>query len=536
MKKRVMKKTRFLILSAFCLMIAKPVIASPSYIIFDNTAGLNSAAIMSNMNTSLAANCSKDNVLTDNTCNSFNLNGNDIQVVQNDGRGNIVSMIGVNNTNSTSYGNTNTENKTFHFTPGQEIFDIDVFRNAAAKISLLRTNLPASNYPFPTSGNISFQDFLMNIATGKTMNGIVRVKVPVGEDTASLLSDNRKFKMCGNPGAAPCQLCAPNTDTILKPGVTLCGITLPQNSKINVNGALMFDWINSATGDVVRADEFPINPAEINLSLALPLNINPANIDATTQTMKSTNYIQTITGSNICTNGSPCNVPITSAIDFTKVPDESKNMFSFKINKTLDATLFSSLSKNDQYHLLFPSGYAKGWSNAFAALGISTDTWENWVFNKTANTNTVPALDNTTISQDYIRSESFGDIPALIYTGGLIRIKHHTNISGLVYAAQAIEISQNDIGDSSKQYINGAVLTRNGFYFEATNGGITLIGNNPDSYSKTKLAPNNKVGKFQLYTNKTPNLDDPSLLGQKIVSNAKTAAANGPQWVEIRPK
>ena len=113
-------------------------------------------------------------------------------------------------------------------------------------------------------------------------------------------------------------------------------------------------------------------------------------------------------------------------------------MFQYKINETLTESRFATLSNTDKYHLLFPSGYADGWSTALNSLGITPATWKQWGFNNGATGNSFSSGD--------IRNESFQDIPALMYTGGLISINHHTNISGLIYAPQAIEISQRGIG------------------------------------------------------------------------------------------
>ena len=585
--------------------------SGPAYVIFDNTAGLNSAAIMSNMATGRDNECSRNNVLIDNSCNGFSLGNNDVQVIQNDGTGNLVNMIGVDNSNSTSYENKGTEKQTYYFSPGQHLFDIDKFRNVANDMTALQTNQQLGTY-----GTITFQQFLVNIATGRTMNGIVRVKVPLVDIMAQTQayegmegSPQSRYAMCGETPTAACSLCGPGPETALEAGRTICGITLPENAQVRVNGSLMFDWVDCQTDQPVAISEFPSNPSEISFAISIPLNINPANLDAHGQTMQSITQIQSISGSNQCPQGaSPCDVTLNTTIDFSLVPQESKDMYEFKIGTPLTAAVFGRLSKSDQYHLLFPSGYANGWSSAFSALGITPATWNDWGFNVTASGNAITAND--------IRKDSFADIPALMYTGGTINIKHNTNISGLIYAPQAIEISQNgvtknncaaqviggdddntlnahgndddtviascngitqqgDDGDGnasdddptvvaintrtftpSYQYINGAIIVRDGFYFEATKpGGITLISNNPDSYSNTRLKNGTGIRKnFKPYRdvainnttgdgtagaggNQSPenNQDNSILTGKNGVAQV-VAANQGPQWVEIRPQ
>jgi len=572
-----------------------------AYIIYDNTAGYDNTAIMSNMPTSSSPNCTKDDVLVNNTKNCFSLGNNDIQVVQNDGSGNIVSMVGVGNSASTSYNNQGTDKQTFHFTSGQHLFDVDDFRTASNNISALRASLP--DLPLGTYGTISFEQFLVNIRNGNTMYGIVRVKVPLEEiveapvqqttntttehddsllmnstsnsesssnssNTSSIRKSSSKkksrFRMCGKKstptpttGTTPtpdpdpittvaCEYCGPSTDTVIKAGNTICGVTLPANAQINVKGALMFDWFNCNTDEAISVDEFPSNPGEISFGIAVPLNINPANVNNSTQAMASTSNIQTITGSNNCPSGSPCDIQINSAINYSLVPSESKDMYAFKIKSELTEEVFNGLSKSDQYHLLFPSGYADGWSSAFNALNISPSTWKSWGFSVEAD-----SAENNIISADSVRRQSFSDIPALMYTGGLISIQHHTNISGLIYAAQAIDLSQNGIADAnntvipSYQYINGAILVRDGFYFEAKNeGGITLISNNPDSYSNTKLKNGPGTNSFVAYnqTNETNNTNDSGtednsvLTGKKVITQISSATLTAPTWVEIRPR
>ena len=470
---------------------------SDAAIIFDNTAGQNNAALITNMSTWRTPKCSRQDVLKDNSQNCIAMKGNnDIQVIQNDGTGNLLNMIGVNNSGSTSYENKNTPRQSYYFAEGQHLFDINEFRTAAANMTALSPSLDKNTY-----GVISFEQFIVNVANGKTMNGIVRVKVPLivktsspgkakshddddesnddgesgnddgnddgedgnhsgksdkhnksdddgesgnddGNDDGESSDDDDEndghVKMCGEKPTAECGLCGPGSNTVIEAGKTVCGHKLPANAQINVNGALLFDWVNCKTDEVIEVNEFPSNPSKIGFGISVPLNINPANINASTQTMASIHDIKAILGNGVCADGSPCNVQLNPTITWSMIPSESKEMFQYKINETLTEARFATLSNTDKFHLLFPSGYANGWSTALNNLGITPATWNQWGFNNGASGNSFSSGD--------IRNESFQDIPALMYTGGLISINHHTNISGLIYAPQAIEISQLGVG------------------------------------------------------------------------------------------
>ncbi len=543
-----------------------------AYLIFDNTAGKNTAAIVTNMSTKRTPNCTADDVLKNQLLNCFALGSNDIQVVQNDGTGTPVSMIGINNSKATSYENMNKPDRRFLFSPGKDLFDIDQYRVAADSLSSANTNLPSKTY-----GSITFFDFLLNIARNDTMHGIVRVKIPLlvtqnpldvdGNSTGSTLS------LCGEEQREACNYaCGPGTTTSLTVGHTICAVQFPEGANININGSLMFDWVDSVTDAPIRPDQFPSDSSLINLDISIPLNINPAHVGSDGLTLESISDIQSITGTNQCANGSPCEAPLASSVPYSLIPSESKAMYEYIVRDSsgigipLDEPEFNKLSKTDQYHLLFPSGYAKGWHSAFEELKITPTIWNNLAFDVEVDPiEAAEAIKNNidpntlTISENSVRSESFSDIPALIYTGGLIRIRHHTNISGLIYASQAIEISQKSTGgrvvaskpaqhtpiEASLQYFNGAIIVRDGFYFEAEKqGGITLISNNPDSYSNTRLLKGPGIdGNFKAYDAATvppvaqnhQNADTSIFTGQLSVA-ATATTPTGTQWVEIRPK
>jgi len=553
MCKQITIKIQLLIFSLFYFLIAAPVHSAntdAASVIFDNTAGVNKTAIMSNMATNRAPNCNRNDVLTgDGNC--FSLGSNDIQIIQNNGAGQLVSKIGVNNADSISDENKGTDKETYLFANGENLFDLDQFRTVAANIGELN---PSGLNP-DTYGTISYRKFIKNVALQRAMYGVVRVTIPVikrGEVEAG-----SNFELCGESTGAECNYrCGPYPFTKIKSGHVICAMTIANSAQVIVYGTLMFDLIDGVTGEPVPIDQLPTTSLLLTSQIVVPVSINPANHNLATREMKTIQNIQTLTGANHCPdaalNNTSCSMLINTPISYSLVPQESKDMYQFKTGTALTAEVFSTLSRTDQYHILFPSGYANGWSTAFSKLGISASTWESWGFNV--------GTDSATITANDVRGGSFSDIPALISTGGLISLNHHTNISGLVYANQAIEIVQRG-GDSpataitpvlvpSYQYFNGALVVRNGFYFEATKpGGITMISNNPDSYSNTRLRNAAGIkGNFKAYVetiNTPPGLVDeetpqiPQVSDRSIFTGqtaAQASSSSGPQWVEIRPK
>ena len=666
MKLSNLTKQPVLIIALFFLAYTVPGLSdvddNDAHIIIDNTAGLLNSAIITNMQTTKSEDCSKHDVLTKNRCNRFALNGdNDIHVIQADAERNLVDMIGVANTGSTSFDNKGTSKQTYLFSDDEHLFDIDEFRTIANDLTSQSTDdLPEKSY-----GSITFEDFLKNIKNNTTMYGVVRVKVPVviessspgtppaggesddgdggddssddGGDDADDGSDDgnddvsddsadddrkdddssprafkkgKRVKMCSGKKTKECAFCGPAKNTVIAGGETICGVDLPENAQINVKGSLLFDWVNCKDERPLEISEFPSDPQKISFGIGMPLNINASNQNVSTGTMASIESIQAITGSSKCTSGSACDIEMSVSMSYSLVPESIKRQYLDEQGRPLTAEIYASLKPADQYHMLFPSGYAESWSEVFDKLNISqsqwNDTWNMYV-------------EDSTVTASSIRKSSFEDVPALMYTGGLVRINHHMNVSGLIYAAQAIEISQlgvggleaptvetcvpssdgsgddgddgeddgthgeddgttdddggisddsstdddvsdgtvdscrkseshksdddggeDDTGDDdhsddaatdddhdsddpshdddgsggsissgkptstpsttpsakpftpSLQYLNGSIIVRDGFYFEALKpGGITLISNDPDTYSNTRVSKNN---------------------------------------------
>ncbi|MBI3815662.1 MAG: hypothetical protein HY279_14490 [Nitrospinae bacterium] len=81
------------------------------------------------------------------------------------------------------------------------------------------------------------------------------------------------------------------------------------------------------------------------------------------------------------------------------------------------------------------------------------------------------------------------DLPALMYTGGIVDIHHAANISGVVYTPNFVEIEQKQ-GIGEVQYINGAVVAGAGIFIESNNcgGGIGVVYD-PDVLDNLNVTP-----------------------------------------------
>ena len=88
--------------------------------------------------------------------------------------------------------------------------------------------------------------------------------------------------------------------------------------------------------------------------------------------------------------------------------------------------------------------------------------------------------------------ESFGpyeDMPALMYSGGIVDIHHEANISGVVYTPDFVEVEQKK-KNNEVQYVNGAIFAGNGLYLESNDcsGGIAVVYD-PDTLDFLKVSP-----------------------------------------------
>jgi len=495
------------ILASTAMVISFAGSAAPLLII-DNTGSTSIAGITTNLPTSDDVGCQKDSVLKNKTCNSFDIASNRFQVVNRAADDSIEGAVGVSAAKAGSYSNKPKTPLTY-FTGDNHAFNLDKLRTAADTLSSPTMVAAISALPSPPApesyGTISWAAFVKHVAAGTPLYGIVRVKVPLTQNGGGKTSfcskmDPTKFAKCG---------CAPDSSTDLSVGASECGITMTANAQFNVRGSLFLDFVDCDTGMPVTLTKLKNNAEELKIKVEIPINVNPANpIGA----LNVVNNIRSIT--DISCAGATCDSVISGTIPFTLVPPSSFEAYKASTGTDLNATIFDSLSRADQYHLLLPSGYVDGWAAAFAKLNIGTTTWAQMGFGI--------GDESLSITKDMIRSDKFEDIPALLYTGGLVDMHHHVNVSGLVYVPQSIELEQKT--SDGIQYVAGAIMVRDGFYVEGNTSGnsITYFANDPGTYSQIPLASTNPAaGTFTAYT--------------PPVKGASTTAP-GPQWVTIRPR
>lgn len=507
-------------------------------IIIDNTSNPGSPGITTNMNTNLGGK-------QFGVANAFNINS--IQVMQRDtsvSPHNLKDEAGHANANSTSYANYGTSKQTNYFADGQHLFDLDRLRAAADWLSanVIATTgtctLPGSvtaptlsanthdeagpTVPMPqpepfsghagschpagTYGTISWHQFLDNIANNRTMYGIVRVLVPLKLGT-SASSNNALNVTVGNSQIYgfcndTVELCAnaPTGSTNIKPGGALRGnvnpaVTIPANGQIRMRGVLMLDFVNGAgdavypvAGTPIGLDHLPFQPRDIYFKVSVPINVNAAHDLDGDGVMDNMDYINGLTSGITCP-AFPCTtiIPNTTTIDSTKVPAEAVAAWNYQFGTSFtgptDATFVSSFNatnKPNQYHLMMASGYAQGLADAFAELNITAQQWNDLGF-------TVPpgADMNQTLKVHDIRNNAFEDLPVYLYTGGLVDMHHHLNVSGLLYVPQAMELEAKQA--TSRQYVFGGIVVRDGFYIESKAGSVTLVSSDPASFSGIKV-------------------------------------------------
>lgn len=369
-----------------------------------------------------------------------------------------------------------------------------------------------SCHPAGTYGVITWREFLDNIKNARTMYGVVRILVPLqlGKAASTNNALNQTVgaaKIYGFCAAGAGEWCAdsPTSNTDIKGGATVVGnntgtaISIPAISitagQLRVRGTLMFDFVNGTTdtllgapGHAIPLSALPFQPRDVYFKVSVPINVNAANDITGDGILDNLSYINGLTSVITCTTY-PCEVtiPNSTTINYLKVPQEAVNAFNFQYGTTYTSnadpafiTKFNSLNKPNQYHLLNASGYVDGWYDAFHELNITAQTWKDIGFDIPPNATLTQPL-----SEASLRSSTFEDLPVYLYTGGLVDMHHHMNVSGLIYVPQAAEIEQKFSGIS--MYMNGGLVVRDGFFLEGTAGGITMIASDPQSFSSIKV-------------------------------------------------
>lgn len=407
--------------------------------------------------------------------------------------------------NDQQYGTQNAYN---YFASGNHLFELNRLRTTADWLSQDNNHdgvpdniTPDTGVSFGTYGTVSMQQFIDNIAAGKTMYGPVRVRVPLqlnspatGTSVTNALGNTVDggtiYGFCRDTTTGLCT-CAPGTSKFSKitEGTTVCGKTMPSNAKIKVRGSLLWDFVDNLTGAPVELANLPFAPRDLYFKVEIPIMVDWANDANDDGTMDNMPYIQSLTHGMSGTN--PINVTNNiGPLDFNRVPQESKDAYRYVTGTTLTSAVFAGLNRPTQYHLLMPSGYETGWAAAFDKLNITASTWASLPpSNCLTHMGTacakfgVPSWVTGIMTADDIRSGDFEDIPTYLYTGGLIDMHDHVNISGLVYVPQAMELEALSTTAPTQQYIYGATVVRDTFFIGARDNTIQVFSAGPETYS-----------------------------------------------------
>lgn len=372
-----------------------------------------------------------------------------------------------------------------------------------------------SCHPAGTFGTITWAEFLDNIKNNRTMYGVVRILVPLklGATTSTNNALNATVGSANIYGFCnvTTEWCAnsPTGSTDIKPGAAVAGnnsvaVTIPTTGQLKVRGTLMFDFVNGTTdavygtpGHPIGLDHLPYNPRDIYFKVSVAINVNAANDKDGNGILDNADYINGIT-KNITCPSYPCTTLIPAdgtgnspAMLNTEVPQDSIDAYNQQygtgyLSNTDPAfvTMFNALNKPSQYHMLMASGYAQGWKDAFAELNVTGNQWESMGY-------LVPddAVLTAPLTISNIRNSQFEDIPVYLYTGGLVDMHHHMNVSGLIYVPQSAEIEakMNDAANPTRMYMMGGLIVRDGFYLEGKPNAMILISSDPSSFASLRV-------------------------------------------------
>ena len=385
-----------------------------------------------------------------------------------------------------------------------------------------------------TYGTITMQKFLENIRDGKVMYGVVRVLIGlekgVCEDDCDesvynglglATTQENIYGFCdGDNDHDLCQCAPSNREDLtaenhfpsIKTGEELCDdsagepIVLPENAKIMIKGSLLWDFVyyddtvysedSDDTGvddgvyPTIPLGELPFDPAELYFKVEVPVVVNSAydedycggeNYSACGGLSISSQFVGQVQDINSITSiYSETGVISPIGLEFSKVPAASKRLYQAMHGGELTETVYNNLPVADQYHLLMPSGYAAGWEDAFKQLEVTAEEWQGLGF-------TIPPGTVLTepLTYENIVDNDNDDVPVYLYSGGLVDMHSHVNISGLVYVPQALELEA-VAGPDIRQMIMGAVVVKDGFFIQALNDSITIFSNDSSSYSSIR--------------------------------------------------
>lgn len=168
---------------------------------------------------------------------------------------------------------------------------------------------------------------------------------------------------------------------------------------------------------------------------------------------------------NISTGNLPNGINVEGSLVFNFIgsgwnPTTSKIVIDTPVN--INPANLSGLVAGD------PSTYTTGYPPTYA------DPSKN-----PANINISPAYQNFT---------SADDLPALIYTIGVVDLHNALNISGAMYTPSYMEIENKHNGDI--QYMSGELIMGNGIYFENTSTAKSIITYDPNAVKNLATAGN----------------------------------------------
>lgn len=510
-------------LGLFCLAVNMHW-AQAGTLIIDATASPNGTGVYTNMDTQRGS-------ATFGGRNAFS--SDNLHIIRSQ-EGELWDYVGIDSNPGASYTNGSiATRKLNYFKNGGHMLDLARYRNAASWLSKQKGVVG-------TYGAISWKQFLDNARAGTTMYGLVRVQIPLSKGGCDHCSQNAlgasvsKDKLYWYCDKHDDSCLAANTHISAENGST---------AHIRVKGTLMFDFVDEHGGSI-GLDSLPASSGQdldttLGFSIEVPISINAANDGDNDGIMDNLSDISHFASSAGTTFLDPTSYPI----GFSDVPAAVIALYPYQHGgTTLSAAVFNAMPHARQYHTLMPSGYAQGWKDAFDALGVSAKAW-----NKNAGFLLYDS-GGTAVSLADILNEQSEDLPALISTGGLLKINSHVNITGLIYIPQALALAQQSA--DRRQYIAGGVVVRDGF--SISQDGLTVMTRDDDSTGYVRIKSsvlkgftpvgNNGLGSGYGLPDRAldaiSHSDDnaPTAPTRSGDDGVPTGAVLETRWVEIRPQ
>ncbi|RMD96980.1 MAG: hypothetical protein D6816_18205 [Bacteroidetes bacterium] len=497
---------------------------------------------------------------------------------------------------------------------GGQAFDLDRIRYAANKLwkkwksdaGSGGTNNAATDwhtkFGYQPTGTMSFEQYIDNIENERPMFGIVRVVIPVSGGKAWYSPSYKTNCVNGNEfSTASCTSTAYSSRsdvTAVGPlssayvTATSCKQEPEQKAKkVIVYGMLMYDYVtktsykpwefadaNQDYQDNQTTGTTNTQAPGIYLKVYESLLINPTNdhfmLDNSYSYVAGEDYrMDSLENARYhMINGS---IPDVSEIsdaaafeylmrkavkDGVSAPSAVYTNYNFRTEtlasapRTTFTSAYSALSQKDKFHLLFPSGYERGWMIAMDALDMTLDDWSQlptkaattvgsangstspttyqvaWVtkkpslnktdykpfkvpsetldidtYNGTAQYQGSPAVTDTDPSDNAVPNvftKGWEDFPGLSFAGGVLDMHAHANISGMLYTPDSGEIEAKKEKYAAFQYVNGAILIRHGVWLEdgckSGDGcyySMIAVSFNPYAFDQLRTSPKAFVGR-----------------------------------------